>query len=194
MWQMWERLETLRRTLSCLLHPPAFGSGSVWFQDEILRAAVEPYAGAASSGLLLVHHNAQPYVAGVSLQFLDGALDAFKQKIHRSWITYSHFPPWWFWTQSSDCKWFDFPLIVYFVAYFIRDVFPLVLSGVPKLSSPSFLCQVITSCVCVRTLFPNLLFYMCLMCLLWLWQFVWLLFGFALTACTDFCVLTSGIN
>lgn len=87
-----------------------------------------------------------------------------------------------------------FPLIVYFVAYFIRDVFALILSSVRKLSSPSFLCQMVTSCVCVRTLFPNLLFYMCLMCLLWLWQFVWLLFGFALTACTDFCVLTSGIN
>lgn len=139
MWQMWECLETLRRTLSCLLHPPAFGSGSVWFQDEILRAAVEPYAGAASSGLLLVHHNAQPYVAGVSLQFLDGALDALKQKIHKSWITYFHFPPWWLWTQSSDCKWLDFPLIVYFVAYFIRDVFPLVLVYVS--------CLLLLSCV-----------------------------------------------
>lgn len=55
---------------------PAFGSVSIWLQDEILRAAVEPYAG---PGLLLVHHNAQPHMARVCLQ-LNDALDAFSRK------------------------------------------------------------------------------------------------------------------
>lgn len=100
MWRMRECLDSLSRTIPCLLHPPAFGSGSVWFQEEILRAAVEPYAGAGSSGLLLMHHITGPQVAGMRLQFLDDAPDAFKEKIHRRWISAdSHFPPWWFWIQ-----------------------------------------------------------------------------------------------
>ncbi|KAI4903409.1 hypothetical protein NFI96_025899, partial [Prochilodus magdalenae] len=44
---------------------------AIRYQDEILRPAVRPYAGAVGPGFLLVHNNVQPHVARVCRQFLE---------------------------------------------------------------------------------------------------------------------------
>uniref|UniRef100_A0A3B3T048 Ig-like domain-containing protein n=1 Tax=Paramormyrops kingsleyae TaxID=1676925 RepID=A0A3B3T048_9TELE len=43
---------------------------AIRYRDEILGPIVRPYAGAVGPGFLLVHDNAQPYVARVCRQFL----------------------------------------------------------------------------------------------------------------------------
>ena len=44
---------------------------AVGYRDEILRAAVRPYAGAVGLGFLLMQDNVQPHVASVCRQFPD---------------------------------------------------------------------------------------------------------------------------